>query len=246
VLDFAFRRAAIDTITGRAGTDLWTTVFAGDQLYDGGAAATLKMPTFLGNHDFGRFAFEMRQAFPKADDSEIMKRVELGNAMLFALRGVPVIYAGDEQGFVGDGGDQDAREDMFASKVAVYNDNHLIGTKSTTAQSNFDSAHPLYVTLAELSKLRSAHPALRRGAQIIRNYSEKPGLFAVSRVDEATKEDVLIVFNTSNAPLSANVELDPRTKGLTSLTGDCPAAIAVPGSAAFHLPPLGYAICKTQ
>ena len=45
--------------------------------------------------------------------------------MLMTLRGVPTIYSGDEQGFAGDGNDQDAREDMFPSKVAVYNDNTL-------------------------------------------------------------------------------------------------------------------------
>ena len=35
---------------------------------------------------------------------------------MLTARGVPTIYYGDEQGFVGDGGDQDAREDMFASQ----------------------------------------------------------------------------------------------------------------------------------
>ena len=38
------------------------------------------------------------------------------------LRGVPVIYYGDEQGFVGRGGDQASRQDMFASQVASYNE----------------------------------------------------------------------------------------------------------------------------
>lgn len=43
------------------------------------------------------------------------------------LRGVPTVYFGDEQRFISDGNDQLAREDMFPSKVAAYNDNNLIG-----------------------------------------------------------------------------------------------------------------------
>ena len=72
--------------------------------------------------------------------------------MMFTLRGVPVVYSGDEQGFAGDGGDQDAREDMFASQVAVYNDNRLVGTQATTAQSNFDRNHPIFSAIAQLAR----------------------------------------------------------------------------------------------
>ena len=49
----------------------------------------------------------------RASDAEVLQRTLLAHAMMFTLRGVPVVYAGDEQGFVGDGIDQDAREDMF-------------------------------------------------------------------------------------------------------------------------------------
>ena len=61
----------------------------------------------------------VRRAFPQAGEAEILDRVKLAHAMMLTLRGVPTIYYGDEQGFVGDDGDQAAREDMFASKVAV-------------------------------------------------------------------------------------------------------------------------------
>lgn len=39
---------------------------------------------------------------------------------MFTTRGQPVVYYGDEQGFAGAGGDKDARQDMFATKVAQY------------------------------------------------------------------------------------------------------------------------------
>jgi neopullulanase len=162
------------------------------------------------------------------------------------LRGVPTIYSGDEQGFAGDGNDQDAREDMFPSKVAIYNDNKLVGTSATTAESNFDTSHPIYKFVADLAKLRSEQVALRRGDQIVRNYGEKPGLFAVSRIDSASGDEVLVVFNTSNAPLNANVEIGKAATELTALRGNCPAAPRLPGSVAISLPAFGYMVCKVK
>ena len=56
VLDFGFARAAIDAVSGTKGTDQFARLFDGDALYKGGAGAALGLPTFLGNHDMGRFA----------------------------------------------------------------------------------------------------------------------------------------------------------------------------------------------
>ena len=246
VLDFAFRRAAIDTVAGKAGTDMLAYLFEGDDLYEGQKAAAKQLPTFLGNHDFGRFAREMRLAHPNTDDAEILQRVLLGHAMLMTLRGVPTVYSGDEQGFAGDGNDQDAREDMFPSRVAVYNDNALVGTKATTANSNFDMSHPIYKAIADLAKLRTESVALRRGDQIVRNYGEKPGLFAVSRIDAASGDEVLVVFNTSNVALTANVEIGKGATSLTSLRGRCPATPRLRGSVSISLPALGYMVCVVK
>ncbi|HEU4705118.1 MAG TPA: alpha-amylase family glycosyl hydrolase, partial [Sphingomicrobium sp.] len=131
VLDFAFKEGAIRTIAGNSATELWRDFFGQDVLYEGGEAAALQLPTFLGNHDMGRFAYYVRKAFPSAGEEEVLKRVMLGHVLMLTARGVPTIYSGDEQGFVGDGGDQDAREDMFPSRTAVYNDNDLLGTRAT-------------------------------------------------------------------------------------------------------------------
>ena len=57
-----------------------------------------------------------------------------------------------------------------------------------------------------LRRLRRDHAALRRGRQVVRNYAEKPGLFAVSRIDPQTGREIVIAFNTSTAPIEANVE----------------------------------------
>ena len=115
VLDFAFASAVRATVAGNAGTDELARLFADDSLYEDGEQTALQLPTFISNHDDGRFACFVRTARPAASDDEVLKRVLLAHAMLFTLRGVPVIYYGDEQGFVGIGGDQDARQDMFVT-----------------------------------------------------------------------------------------------------------------------------------
>ena len=244
VLDFAFRRAVIDTAGGKAPTAELERMFFADPLYEGGAAAAMTLPTFVSNHDAGRFAYFVRQALPQADDAEVLKRVILAHAMLITLRGVPTVYAGDEQGFAGSGGDQDAREDMFGSKVAAYNANRLVGTGATTATPRFDRQHPIYRAIAELAKLRAAHPALRRGRQIVRASGDAPGLFAVSRFDPATGGEILIAFNTSTAPISAHVEVETGSTTFTALHGACSARAAAPGSVAVSIPPLDYILCE--
>ncbi len=246
VLDFAFRRAVLDTVTGKAGTELLVKLLRGDALYEGGEATALKLPTFLGNHDNGRFAHYVRAADPKASDEAQLAKVGLGHALMFALRGVPTIYSGDEQGFVGDGWDQDARENMFPSQVASYNDNDLIGTDATTAMSNFDTAHPLYRLIAELSAARKAHPALRRGRTVVRTYGETPGLFAISRIDAASGTEVVAVFNTAATPIEANIALDPATGALAPIVGACDATVTAPGAARVRLAAHGFFFCEAK
>jgi glycosidase len=246
VLDFGFARAAIDAVSGTKGTDQFTKLFDGDPLYKGGTASALQLPTFLGNHDMGRFAMFVKQANPKASEAELLQRVMLGHSLMLTLRGVPTIYYGDEQGFVSDGNDQLAREDMFASKVAAYNDNDLIGSDATTAAANFDPAHPLYRHIAALAEIRRRTPALARGATQVRAFSEKPGLLAISRFDPDTGREVLLAFNTSAAPLSANIAIDMKSAGFTALHGDCPAKPAAPGSLHLSLPAFGTIICQAS
>lgn len=245
-IDMAFAAAMQQAVGGKIGTDKVARLFEDDVLYRGGEQAALRLPTFLGNHDFGRFSMFVKQANPGISQEELLQRVELGHAMLLTLRGVPTIYYGDEQGFVSDGNDQLAREDMFPSKVAVYNDNDLIGTDATTAQANFDTSHPLYRLIAELSAVRRATPALTGGLQKIRAASEKPGLLAISRFDPQTGREVLVAFNTANQPVSALVQVDPQSLSFTALAGQCAAQAAAPGSLSITLPAFGYAVCAAK
>ena len=117
VLDFSFARAVIDVVANGAPTDELAKLFRADPLYEGGAEAALQLPTFIGNHDAGRFGAFLRRFKPDISADEQLHRDMLAHAMLLTLRGVPTIYYGDEQGFAGKGGDQDARQDMFQARL---------------------------------------------------------------------------------------------------------------------------------
>lgn len=246
VLDFAFQAAMRELLGRDAGTVVLAHMFDGDVLYEGGEEAALGLPTFLGNHDMGRFSTLIRWDKPDIGQDELLSRVKLGHAMMLSLRGSPTIYYGDEQGFVGDGNDQKARENMFPSQTAEYNDNDLIGTDATTADSNFDTDHPLYRLIAEFSAIRRAHPALTRGRQQIRHYEQTPGLFAAARFDPDDGTEYLAVFNTTGQPRSANIWVNYEARSFEALAGDCPAQVTAPGSAAFTLPAFGWAICRVS
>jgi glycosidase len=244
LLDFAFQSAVTDVVAKGTATDRLSRLFQMDALYDGGDQTAKQLPTFLGNHDMGRFARFVREANPDAGDDEILKRVTLGHAMMFFSRGVPVIYYGDEQGFAGDGNDQDAREDMFPSRVAVYNDNKLVGSDATTAQDNFNAQSPLYRTIARMAAIRASDPALRGGDQIVRNAGPESGLFAVSRRAPSGGGETLVVYNTSETPIIAQVSVDAGSLRWQSVEGRCARQASAPGSYKVEVEALGYIICK--
>jgi len=247
VLDFAFQAAVRDALGRNMPAGVLVEMFDGDVNYEGGEEAARKLPTFLGNHDMGRFSTLIKADNPGISQDELLDRVKLGHTMLMTLRGNPVIYYGDEQGFVGDGNDQAAREDMFESLTESYNDNDLIGTDATTAVENFDTAHPLYTLISELAPIRARHAALRRGKQMVRSYNdEAPGLVSFSRFDPESGTEYLLVFNTSSSEIQTNSTIGYGVEALETLNGSCPDAVSAPGSVSLNLPPFGWCIAKAS
>lgn len=197
-LDFGFQDVGTGFAKGGATTRL-RDFFAADDWYTDTDSNAYASPTFLGNHDMGRIG-----TFLQGSDS-VLERDRLAHTLMYLTRGQPVVYYGDEQGFVGDGGDKDAREDMFPSRVASYNDNDLIGTTSTTARANYDTSHPLYTTIRDLARLRRSHPALADGAQLHRYASDAAGVYAFSRIDAEERREHLVAVN--NATTAKTVTL---------------------------------------
>lgn len=244
-LDFGMHYALQDVVVNGVGTGRLESLFVADDLFDSGPNAPLRMTTFFGNHDFGRMGGFLREAHPEMSDAEMVDRIRLAHAALFFLRGVPVVYYGDEQGFISDGNDQRAREPMFPSQVAEYNDNDLAGTDATTADENFDPTHPLYRAISGFAALRTANEGLRRGEQVVRLAEQDGGVFVVSRLAPSGGE-IVVALNFRNEPRRVNVVIDPRSSDFTTLTGACAPRMSAPGSYAIDLPALGYAVCRSQ
>ncbi len=188
-LDFGFQAAATGFVNGGSGQGL-ADLYAADSLYTARGTNALALPTFLGNHDMGRIGMF----------TGTLEKDRLAHELMFLTRGQPVIYSGDEQGFTGNGGDKDARQDMFASRTADYLDDDLLGTDATHAQDNYNTQHPLYRAIAELGKLRKDHAALRDGTQTTRHSGD--GVFAFSRIKGT---EYVAAVNSATAPRTVAV-----------------------------------------
>ncbi len=209
-LDFGFQAVGTGFAKGAATTRL-RDFYADDDHYTDVDSNAYASPTFLGNHDMGRIG-----TFLQGTDS-VLERDRLAHALMYLTRGQPVVYYGDEQGFVGDGGDKDAREDMFPSRVASYNDNDLIGTDATTAAANFDTTHPLYRSIRDLAELRRTYPALADGAQLHRYSSNGAGVYAFSRIDAQEDREFLVALNNATSAKTVTVPTEMRRAAFTQV-----------------------------
>lgn len=244
VLDFGFQAAVFDVVSGKEPTSRFDAFLRADDVYGPGAEKGLNQPTFLGNHDMGRFSGLLKAQIPEISQAELLDRTKLGHGLMMTMRGIPVIYSGSEQGFVSDGGDQLARETLFPSQVDVYNDNDLIGTNATTADANFDVEHPLYLYIADMSKLRAAHASFRRGAMETRLTELDGSAFAFSRFDPNDGTEYLVVANMSSEARTINTRIEPNTTEFSSLRGDCPKTSVTMATATVTVPAFGLTVCK--
>jgi glycosidase len=214
VLDFSMQFALQDTLIKQQGTDKLAALFARDHHYNDHDSNANQLLNFTGNHDMGRFAGMLKQSDFNYSEAEIIQRTLLAHAMTYFMRGVPIIYYGDEQGFVGDGGDKGARQDMMPSFVASYNDDNLLANTATTADDNFDSNHLFYRTFAEYADIFYQYPALRFGEHKTLYAQSTPGIFALSRTMKDGAE-IVVVFNTATTTQSTT--LNNKYSNLTKL-----------------------------
>jgi hypothetical protein len=158
------------------------------------------MSPLIGNHDKGRFmayadgelpdpAFAKEEEVgwqkpPKVRDRSSYTKIELAQALLMSVDGVPMIYYGDEIGMTG-AGDPDNRRDMrFGDQVTEDEKSVLEHFRKLTA-------------------LRRTHPALRYGSR--RTLLRENDCLAFVR---AYFEDrVLVILNRSKS--ARDISLDP-------------------------------------
>lgn len=250
VLDFGFQRAAQDFAASSTGTDRLRDFFADDDLFTDADSNAYQLLTFLGNHDMGRIGrfIATDPANAGAPESELEARDRLAHELMYLSRGNPVVYYGDEQGLTGDGGDQDARQDMFGSRVASYNDDDLIGTDRTTAQDSFNRRHPLYQAIRSLAALTRRHPALRDGAQQHRFSTNGPGIYAFSRVDARQQVEYVVALNNARAPKTARIPTYSANQRFDRLYGGSRRHLrsAADGALALTMPPLSAVVYQAR
>ncbi|MEU2336035.1 pullulanase-type alpha-1,6-glucosidase [Streptomyces sp. NPDC013172] len=202
-LDFPFQDAARSYASQGGSAQKLAAVFGDDYKYTTDKANAYEQVTFLGNHDMGRIGYFLKQDNPKATDAELLAKDRLANEVMFLSRGNPVVYYGDEQGFTGSGGDKDARQTMFASKVADYLDDDEIGTDRTAASDSYDTGAPLYQQISALGKLRKDNPALADGVQTERYAADGAGVYAFTRTDAKTGQEYVVAFNNAGTAKTA-------------------------------------------
>jgi glycosidase len=210
VLDFSMQFALQDTLIKQQGTDKLVELFERDHYYNDSDSNANQLLNFTGNHDMGRFAGMLKDSDLNYSEAAIIQRTLLAHAMVYFLRGVPIVYYGDEQGFVGDGGDKGARQDMMPSLVDSYNDDDLLANTKTTADDNFDENHLFYKTFAKYADVYYQYPALRFGEQKTLYAQDTPGVFAISRTLKDS-DTMVVVFNT--AKTVQPIELDLALSG---------------------------------
>ncbi len=251
-LDFAFFRGARYYLSRLEPAKTISQMFRDDDYYTDHDSNVHVTPTFLGNHDAGRFGHFLKADNPKASDAQLLALMKRGHELLFFARGQPVIYYGDEQGMTGTGGDMAARETMFASQAPHYRDLSLIGTTRTGADEKFDPAHPLYTLISTLSRLRSEHAVFGRGAMIVRE-SGHPSVLAFSRVERDALVEYLVVFNSHRTAEAAVTLPTSQAAGQTLQAiyrseDTLPATVstAEQGAVPLSLPPLSAAVYRAD
>jgi len=205
---FALRNVLIE---GKPMTDL-AKVLRQDELYP----HPERLVTFLGNHDTKRF-------FSAAQESG--SRLKLGLGLLATLRGVPLIYSGDEIAMPG-GDDPDNRHDFPGGFAG---DAHNAFTPSGRTPVEED----VFTWTASLLALRRAHPVLQTGAQ--QDLAATDDVFAFLRGEDELgcppdhmQERVLVVVN--KASQSRTLEISTKETALSGCTEFEPLAPAL-GSA---------------
>ncbi|WP_342662716.1 alpha-amylase family glycosyl hydrolase [Ruania albidiflava] len=234
VLDFAFQSSAVAYARGGSAAGL-SGLFAADDYYTTPTSDAGALPTFLGNHDMGRVGYFLQGA------GQELQRSRLAHSLMYLTRGQPVVYYGDEQGFVGQGGDKDARQDMFASQVPQYQQDQRLSGEQIGETDHYDTSAPMYTHIAELAALRQQHQALTSGAQI--ELAADGPLYAFARVDAQERIEHLVALNSSADPVTTTLTTLTPGADYTTVSGDhAPVTADAQGQVTLDVPPLSAVV----
>lgn len=221
VLDFPFQKAVVAYVNGGNAQGL-ADLFAQDSRYVTEKSTPLDLPTFLGNHDIGRIGSMLK-------GNKVAASV-FAHGLMFTMRGQPVVYYGDEQGFTGKGGDKDARQPLFATQVPGYQQQELLDGSAFGAGEHMNTDAPLYQAIAKLSKYRKEYPALSNGSQI--ELLNKGNVYAFSRVDPDENTEYVVVANSATEPIKETIPVLTTTSDWSLVLEVADGQVAVPSNVA--------------
>lgn len=227
VLDFPFQRTATEFASGYSDASAVESLFSYDDLYTSATSDASNLVTFLGNHDMGR-AGKLIEATRINKPNELLPRTLLAHALMYLSRGIPTVYYGDEVGMTGSGNgtDQLARQDMFATKITMWKTEPRIGSNPIASGDSFAAtdAHPIAKYLKALARLRADNPALANAQMQIR--IAKDALFVISKKDEKENREYIVAFNNSTKAIKTSFSTATSYGGWKTLLGTGkPAAI---------------------
>ncbi len=243
VLDFPFQDAAAGFASNTSSALGLSHRLADDDYFRTPSGTAPTPATFLGNHDMGRAAFQI-QSRSHAEGAALLRQVLLGYDLLYLLRGAPVVYYGDEVGMIGSGGDKQARQDMFPTKVAEWRTLPRVGSPPIGDGSSFDvTDDPIETQLRGLAALREANPALATGATIVR--AAQHDVLVVSRIDAAARREYVAAFNSGSAPARITVVTATPSASWAPLFGTATALTSGPDRRlALDLPPASAVLLR--
>lgn len=235
VLDFPMQPVMVNFVNEQDAA-LLGSYFNNDDFYTTATTSVNGVGTFLGNHDMGRVGSFI---VARTDDPAVaLKRDQLAHVLLFSIRGIPMVYYGDEFGLTG-GGDKEARQDLFATGVSAWQDQFRIGSDPIGTKSSFDTTNPLQETIRTMTALREKFPALASGSQKT-EYADK-GVFIFSRFDKSTHQEVLVALNSNNAATTTTFT-NSASNSSWALQGGTGSASVLAGKTILNLPPFGWSL----
>lgn len=241
VLDFPFQAKVSRFAKAGGGAADLITLFNADDLYTTPSTSAYSLATFLGNHDMGRIGRFIAIISESDGQQVLVERSQLANALLFTLRGGPVLYYGDEKGMTGDGGDQLSRQDMFATQVDAWKSELRIGASPIGNASAFSVKNPLEDNITALQGLYAQYPALRIGSQQVRHGDGS--VFAVSRF--ADNQEIVVAYNSNDEPQKATFNVSTKGSKWSALLGKA-TVDAAEQALSVSLPARGWVVLKAD